>query len=358
MSSNGRTIWRATVLLLATLGASALAPSALASVTQFAVGSATPVTSGPGAGGTVYTWSNGVFRRVPPAGFNFATATPAQLQWYGVLPDTPNLSNVTIPPPSGPLESNVPGVEPPGTWQAQKAPNWSGPQPITSGAWSVLDQYRQLVPHVTPYSLSDPCRNWTEGEEDSQWAGMGEGSSSDWLLQTGTYTYWTPQGKVQGVNGEPFYAYWPITFFIDSTAPAALPGQTIDASVLDWGLDSSTGDETVEFSVYNVTTGFKYEYIDDTHIPPGSYNPDENEAILEHEVDGTTYGLSTVDFGTNTAPQTDVYPLPVGNYSYVSFDNFSGYLWGAWNKNDTVQDIKSSVPGANGQTVWTFLNCN
>lgn len=239
------------VLVLAAFGLTGwFAPSALADTT-YPITSETAVTSGPGAGGTVYTWGDGSFRRVPPAGFNFAEATPAQLKWYGIVPTMPDLSELKIAAPTGPLVSVTPstlGVRSPdpgnsgispdtGTWTPETSYGWSGPQPISSGAWAVTSQYTELKPVATPYSTSDICRSWPT-ESDSQWAGMGEGESdSDQLVQTGTYSAWQSNG--QGYQGAQFWAEWPSAFVINTTQKVATDSQIVDASVLDWGVGST-----------------------------------------------------------------------------------------------------------------------
>jgi hypothetical protein len=91
----GRFEWGArvafAVLSLLASGAVVLTSSAMAD-TNFPPTSVTQESSGPGTGGTVYRYpfySGYMEYRIPPAGFDFATATAAQRAYYGIPPQPP-----------------------------------------------------------------------------------------------------------------------------------------------------------------------------------------------------------------------------------------------------------------------------
>lgn len=270
----------------------------------------TTITSGPAAGATVYHYDEKgvpVTVTTPPAGFDAATATPAQLQAYGIMKE---------PAASDPAARAM--------WRKMidnmhflKAPSYL--ISTTASAQPDSTHWSGIVNTGNAGSFASAAALWVEPSD----YGCTGGSAVYWTGLDGIGNTGTPlaqNGTAVGTNIGQDQAWWEILPEIGSIQPVAgmyaTPGYAFVAET------AYEGNDTVDFFWYNYYNGTTI-----TLTEPGyAYQGDTADYIVERpEYPGGVYG-SLTDFSTITFYLTITNGVASNDYPAEAFTMTSNGL--------------------------------
>lgn len=274
-----------------------------------------------GDGSTTYTYNvegDQTTYTVPPAGFNFATATAAQLAEYGV-PPTAQLSNLSIVPPPSSLVS-IPAV------RAGDSPNWAGwSTSSTSNTFNTTSVYS--TPNDLGSSRCDP-------NSVLFWTGLGGWNSGN-LAQDGWGQNTPGLGQLQA---------W--TQVLPTQGTLVPQNLTATVGAFFYMYVHHGGAQNNQFSLFmqNDYTGASVNpVVTDSH-----YDGTTAESIAERPtVNGSYSNLS--NFGT--VPFNDA---SANGSVYPTYDDFPIYMYNG----STELAVPSGIGSIDGSFVVKQLSCN
>ena len=295
------------------------------------------VSGGPGAGGTIRSWhlKNGMIleQRLPPAHFDFARASKAERDYYGIPASVPaaELANLHV--------GEIGGLQPTGITNANAGGQWAGE--IAQTQLAIASAATFVEPTLSNAQLQ-ACAGYPESS--SYWTGIG-GVGND-LIQNGTSQGTDANGTLTDDGdlwaeavGATAASSWGGNLTTSAGNPIPVPqGHTIAVETQWDQKDSNSSYQAFYFSWSDENTGqywSVYGWAPKSDPSWANWDTETSEFVVEHpvvSVNSQTIQTNMLDFGTlNSAlNETELNGVNGGTWLLNNNSTFNPYFFNTY----------------------------